>query len=78
MKDSERRFNLIKEISKSKEKKTIFVTIKEVKKAIQKLNSGKAADEYGITAEHVKFAGSEIYTLYQDVFNQIFQDQVQY
>ena len=60
LKDSERRFNLIKEISKSEEKK--------------KLNSGKAADEYGITAEHVKFAGSEIYTLYQDVFNQIFQE----
>jgi hypothetical protein len=51
LKDSERRFNLIKEISKSEEKKKIFVTIKEVKKAIQKLNSGKAADEYGITAE---------------------------
>jgi hypothetical protein len=32
------------------------------------------ADEYGITAEDVKFAGSEIYTLYQDVFNQIFQE----
>ena len=49
LKDSERRFNLIKEISKSEEKK--------------KLNSGKAADEYGITAEHVKYAGSEIYTI---------------
>jgi len=45
-----------------------------VKKAIQKLNSGKAADEYGFTAEHVKFAGSEIYTIYQDVFIQIFQE----
>jgi hypothetical protein len=74
LKDRERRFKLIKEISKSEEKKKIIVTIKEVKKAIQKLNSGKAADEYGITAEHVKFAGSEIYTLYQDVFNQIFQE----
>jgi hypothetical protein len=29
---------------------------------MQKLNSGKAADEYGITAEHVKFAGSKIYS----------------
>jgi hypothetical protein len=38
------------------------------------MNSGKAADEYGITAEHVKFAGSKIYTLYQDIFNQIFQE----
>ena len=45
-----------------------------MKKAIQKLNSGKAADEYGITAEHVKVARSEIYTIYQDVFNQIFQE----
>ena len=74
LKDRERRFKLIKEISKSEEKKKIFVTIKEMKKVIQKLNSRKAADEYGVTAEHVKFAGSEIYTLYQDVFNQIFQE----
>jgi hypothetical protein len=29
------------------------ITIEEVKKAIQKLSSGKAADKYGITAEHV-------------------------
>ena len=74
MKESERRFKLINEISKSEEKKKIIVTIEEVKKAIQKLNSRKAADEYGITAEHVKFAGSKIYTLYQDIFNQIFQE----
>ena len=47
MKESERRFKLINEISKSEEKKKIIVTIEEVKKAIQKLNSGKAADEYG-------------------------------
>ena len=74
LKESERRFKLINEISKSEEKKKIIVTIEEVEKAIQKLNSGKAADEYGITAEHVKFAGSKIYTLYQDIFNQIFQE----
>jgi uncharacterized protein (DUF39 family) len=52
LKESERRFKLINEISKSEEKKKIIVTIEEVQKAIQKLNSGKAADEYGITAEH--------------------------
>jgi uncharacterized protein (DUF39 family) len=52
---------LINEISKSEEKKKIIVTIEEVQKAIQKLNSGKAADEYGITAEHVKFAGSKAF-----------------
>jgi hypothetical protein len=75
LKENERRFKLINEISKSEEKKKIIVlTIEEVKKAIQKLNSGKAADEYGIIAEQVKFVGSEIYTLYQDVFNQIFQE----
>jgi uncharacterized protein YukE len=74
LKESERRFKLINEISKSEEKKKIIVTIEEVKKAMQKLNRGKAADEYGITAEHVKFAGSKIYTLYQDIFNQIFQE----
>jgi uncharacterized protein (DUF39 family) len=40
LKESERRFKLIKEISKFEEKKKIIVTIEEVKKAIQKLNSG--------------------------------------
>jgi hypothetical protein len=62
------------EISKSEEKKKIIVTIEEVEKAIQKLNSGKSADEYGITAEHVKFAGSKIYTLYQ--FFEIFSKEI--
>ena len=42
LKESERRFKLINEISKSEEKKKIIVTIEEVEKAIQKLNSGKA------------------------------------
>jgi hypothetical protein len=46
LKESERRFKLINEISKSEEKKKIIVTIEEVEKAIQKLNSGKAADCY--------------------------------
>jgi hypothetical protein len=58
----------INEISKSEEKKKIIVTIEEVEKAIQKLNSGKAADEYGITAEHVKFAGL-IFTFFKDRSN---------
>jgi hypothetical protein len=48
---SERRFKLINEISKSEEKKKIIVTIEEVEKAMQKLNSGKSADDYGITAQ---------------------------
>jgi hypothetical protein len=28
--------------------------------AMQKFKNGKSADEYGITAEHIKFAGKEI------------------
>ena len=39
LKESETRFKLINEISKSEEKKKIIATIEEVK-AIQKLNSG--------------------------------------
>jgi hypothetical protein len=42
LKESERRLKLINEISKSEEKKKIIVTIEEVEKAIQKLNSGKS------------------------------------
>ena len=38
------------------------ISNKEVEKAIQKLNSGKAADKRGISAEHLKKAGPHILT----------------
>ena len=45
----------------------------EVEKAVKSLNSNKAADEYGITAEHVKFAGEPLWTLLTNIFNAILE-----
>jgi hypothetical protein len=47
------------------------ITQKEVEKAIAKLNSGKAADQDGISAEHLKFAGSTIIPTLTNLFNTI-------
>ncbi|CAC5400024.1 unnamed protein product [Mytilus coruscus] len=66
------RCNLIKEVSKNITKKKILVTQQEILNAIQKLKNGKSPDEYGITAEHIKYAGNEITHIYQNIFNQIF------
>ena len=43
----------------------------EVEKAIKNLNNNKAADEYGITAEHVKYAGEPLLNILADIFNVI-------
>ncbi|MEW8090529.1 MAG: reverse transcriptase domain-containing protein [Candidatus Thiodiazotropha endolucinida] len=53
------------------------VTTSEVKKAISQLNSKKAPDEFGLTAEHLKFAGKAVIEDITDIFNQIiFEKQV--
>ena len=46
-------------------------TSNEVEKAIHNLNNNKAADEYGITAEHVKYAGEPLLNMLTDIFNTI-------
>jgi hypothetical protein len=50
---------IIKDVSKNMTKK-ILVNQQERINAIQKFKNGKSADEYGNTAEHIKFAGKEI------------------
>ncbi|CAC5424816.1 unnamed protein product [Mytilus coruscus] len=70
---STNRCNLIKEVSKNITKKKILVTQQEILNAIQKLKNGKSPDEYGITAEHIKYPGNEITHIYQNIFNQIFE-----
>ena len=57
--NSTNRCNLIKDVSKNMTKK-ILVNQQERINAMQKFKNGKSADEYGITAEHIKFAGKEI------------------
>ena len=46
-------------------------TCNEVEKAIKNLNNNKAADEYGITAEHVKYAGEPLLNMLTHIFNTI-------
>ena len=44
------------------------VSTKEVSDAIRKLNSGKAADEMGLSAEHLKYSSSIIAPVLATVF----------
>lgn len=69
--NSTNRCKLIKDVSKNMTKKKILVNQQEITNAIQKLKNGKSADEYGITAEHIKYAGKETIQMYQSIFNQI-------
>ena len=49
-------------------------TCKEVMNAIEKLNTGKSADENGIQAEHFRYAKEELTPLLCEIINQILQD----
>ena len=50
-----------------------FVTSDDVRKAIQKLNSKKAADKVGIQAEHIKHAGEHILVPLSMLFSEILE-----
>ena len=43
----------------------------EVPKAIKSLNSGKSADEMGLTAEHLKYSGTALLAAIAAVFNEV-------
>jgi hypothetical protein len=49
-------------------------TNKEDMNAIEKLNTGKSADENGIQAEHFRNAKEELARLLCEIINPIFQD----
>jgi hypothetical protein len=49
-------------------------TCKEDMNAIEKLNTGKSADENGIQAEHFRNTKEELAQLPCEIINQIFQD----
>ena len=72
--NSTNRCNLIKDVTKNMTKKKILVNQQEIINAMQKLKNGKSADEYGIIAEHIKYAGKETIHIYQSIFNQIFDE----
>ncbi|MEW8547754.1 MAG: reverse transcriptase family protein, partial [Candidatus Thiodiazotropha sp.] len=49
------------------------VTQEQVKRAISSLNRGKAADIYGITAEHFLHGGPELLQITTDIINSIYR-----
>ena len=53
----------------------IMFTISEVETPVQKLNSGKSPDEYGLSAEHFKFGKDIISEHYYAVIQSYFGNQ---
>ena len=45
-------------------------------KSIKPLNSGKSADEIGLTAEHLKYSGSVLLAAIATIFNEIFRTKI--
>ena len=47
----------------------------DVKKVINQLNNGKAADEYGLSYEHLKAGKADLFLTITNIFNQILKDK---
>lgn len=62
---------LIRQIVKLQSDSIKPISQTEISEAISKLNSKKACDEFGISAEHLKLAGPSILPLLQSLFNAI-------
>ena len=58
-------------------KKAPPFTIEEVQKAVNRLNNNKAADQRGITAEHIKHAAPHILKPLASLFTQALQEGIQ-
>ena len=65
---------IIEENEECKQKKIEPTTNEEVENAIKNLNTGKAADENGISSEHYKHAPEELSPEITSIINQIFQE----
>ena len=53
----------------------LVFTNKDIEDAIDKMNSGKSADEYALTAEHLKSAKQLIAPVITNTFNQILKNK---
>ena len=47
----------------------------DVENAINQLNNGKAADEYGLSSEHLKAGKADLIPTITNIFNQILKDK---
>ncbi|MEW8546756.1 MAG: reverse transcriptase domain-containing protein, partial [Candidatus Thiodiazotropha sp.] len=51
-----------------------YIAKEDVEKAISKLNRGKAADFYGVTAEHFLYGGEELLSITTDIINCLYRN----
>ncbi|CAC5407672.1 unnamed protein product [Mytilus coruscus] len=69
------RCKIIKELAQESKESSIEFTKNEILTAIQNLNSGKAGDEYGLFAEHLKLAGTEVTPILKLIFDRIIKER---
>ncbi|KAK3092823.1 hypothetical protein FSP39_007606 [Pinctada imbricata] len=71
---SKTRCGLIENLAIYEREEIMPFTTLEVGNAIKTLNNNKASDEYGLSAEHIKFAGEPLVDVLTDLFNQILKE----
>ena len=64
------RHEMIAEICRENPSEPDPITVEEVTKAIHQLNNKKAADEFGLTAEHLKYSGYPLIENITNIFNE--------
>ena len=69
------RQNLIERYVKEENSQEIMFTVTKVETAIQKMNSGKSLDEYGLCAEHFKFDKDIVSEYITPLFYQILESK---
>ena len=67
------RHEIIKQICDDNSESAEPITTTEVRNAIRSLNNKKASDEFGLTAEHLKFSENILVEEITGIFNQILQ-----
>ena len=70
-----KRCKIIKEIAKASTDTEVIITKEDVRKAINQLNTKKAADEYDLASEHLKHSGESLHEILQETFNQILLEE---
>ena len=69
------RHKIIDKLCKESSQQPEPFSTKEVQSAVRTLNNKKAADEFGLSAEHLKNSGNVIIEEITDIFNQILQSK---
>ena len=71
-----RQVDLMEELANTNPDSLPVIFESEVLKAIKSLNSGKSADEMGLTAEHLKYSGTVLLAAIATIFNEIFRTKI--